>query len=131
MAKPIIRVQDVMHNQVFSIDGMASVKEAVAMMRTSRVAELLVTKRNEDDAWGIITISDVVKQIVVPGRDAEEMQVYEIMTKPAVTVPAEMDIRYAIRLMQRIGVHRAPVQLGKEIVGMVTLSGIILDSDLI
>jgi len=131
MAKPIIRVQDVMHKQVFSIDGMASVKEAVAMMRTSRVAELLVAKRNEDDAWGIITISDVVKQIVVLGRDAEEMQVYEIMTKPAVTVPAEMDIRYAIRLMQRIGVHRAPVQLGKEIVGMVTLSGIILDSDLI
>jgi CBS domain-containing protein len=70
-------------------------------------------------------------QIVVPGRHADEMQVYEIMTKPAVTVPAEMDIRYAIRLMQRIGGHRAPVQSGDRIVGMVTLSGIVLDSGLV
>jgi len=131
MSAAIIRARDVMKKEVLSIDGMASLKEALTMMRASKVGELLVAKRNEDDAWGIITISDLVKHIVVPGRDPENVLVYEMMTKPVVTVSAQMDIRYAIRMIQRIGVHRAPVEHAGEIVGMITLSGLILDNDLV
>lgn len=131
MPTTMIRVRDVMEKDVLSIDGMASAKEAATMMRSSKVAELLVAKRNEDDAWGIVTISDLVKHIVVPGRDPSNVLVFEMMTKPAVTVPAEMDIRYAIRMIQRIGVHRAPVQHAGDIVGMVTLSGLILNNELV
>ena len=131
MPESIIRVRDVMQSEVLSIDGMASAKDAAAMMRASKVSELLVAKRNEDDAWGIITIMDLVKDIVVPDRDAETVFVYEIMTKPVITVPAKMDIRYAIRLIQRIGVHRAPVEHLGEIVGMITLPNLILESDIL
>ncbi len=131
MAKRIIRVRDVMHPAVLSIDGMASVKEAVAMMRASRVFELLVARRDEDDAWGIVTVMDIIKDVLVPGRDPETVFVYEIMTKPVVTIPADMDIRYAIRLIQRIDVRRAPVDEKGELVGMITLSSLILDNDLL
>jgi CBS domain-containing protein len=130
-AAAIVRVKDVMHEDVQSIDGMASAKEAAAMMRASRVSELLVAKRNEDDAWGIVTIMDLVKDVVIPGRDPEGVFVYEIMTKPVITIPAQMDIRYAIRLIQRIGVHRAPVEHRGELVGMITLTSLILDNDLL
>ncbi len=131
MAKPIIRVRDVMHPAVLSIDGMASVKEAAAMMRASRVFELLVARRDEDDAWGIVTVMDIIKDVLVPGRDPETVFIYEIMTKPVVTIPADMDIRYAIRLIQRIDVRRAPVDEKGELVGMITLSSLILDNDLL
>ena len=131
MAKPIIRVRDVMHPEVLSIDGMASVKEAAAMMRASRVFELLVARRDEDDAWGIVTVMDLIKDVLVPGRDPETVFVYEIMTKPVVTIPADMDIRYAIRLIQRIDVRRAPVDEKGKLVGMITLSSLILDNDLL
>ena len=131
MSAPIIRVSDVMHREVLSIDGMASAKEAAAMMRASKVSELLVAKRNDDDAWGIVTIMDLIKSVIVPGRDAESVFVYEIMTKPVITIPAKMDIRYAIRLMQRIGIRRAPVEHMSDLVGMVTLSGLILENDLV
>jgi predicted transcriptional regulator len=131
MASPIVRVGDVMQKDVITIDGMASVKEAAVMMRASRVSELLVARRNEDDAWGIVTIMDIVKHVVVPGRDAGNVLVYEIMTKPVVTVPLEMDIRYAIRLIQRIGVHGAPVEHQGEMVGMITLSHLILENDIL
>jgi len=109
-------VQDLMQKAVFSIDGMASVKEAVAMMRTSKVGELIVAKRNQDDAWGIITISDLIKHIVVPGRDPEDVLVYEIMTKPALTISAQMDIRYAIRIMQRIGKPYSTAEMAAEVI---------------
>lgn len=131
MAKPIIRVRDVMHPEVLSIDGMASAREAAAMMRASRVFELLVARRDKDDAWGIVTVMDLIKDVLVPGRDPDTIFVYEIMTKPVVTIPADMDIRYAIRLIQRIDVRRAPVDEKGELVGMITLSSLILDNDLL
>lgn len=131
MPAPILRAVDVMHKDVPSIDGMATAKEAAAQMRASQAAELLVAKRNEDDAWGIVTIMDLVTHVIVPGRDADNIFVYEIMTKPVITVPAQMDIRYVIRLMQRVGVRRAPVEDKGEIVGMITLSSLVLNNDIL
>ncbi len=127
----IIRVKDVMHREVLSIDGMASAREAAAMMRSSQVAELLVTRRNDDDAWGIVTVMDIIKDVLVAERDAETVFVYEIMTKPVITIPARMDIRYAIRLLDRIGARRAPVEENGELVGMITLSSLIMDNDIL
>ncbi len=129
MPASIIRARDVMHKEILSIDGMASAKEAAARMRSFKAAELLVDRRNDDDVWGIITVMDLVKSVIVPGRNAENVFVYEIMTKPVLTVPAKMDIRYAIRLLQRTGVRRAPVEENGEIVGMITLSGLVLNND--
>jgi len=130
MSAPIIRVRDVMQNEVLSIDGMESAMKAAAKMRSSQATELLVAKRNDDDAWGIITVLDLVKGVIVPGRDAENVFVYEIMTKPVITVPVQMDIRYAIRLMQRISIRRAPVENKGEIIGMITLSRLVLNNDI-
>ena len=127
MSAAIIRARDVMHRVVPQIDGMASVKEAAARMRSAQADELLVARRSEDDAWGIVTIMDLVNRVLLPDRDAETVFVYEIMTKPVITVPARMDIRYAIRLMQRIGVRRVPVEDQDQIVGMITLSSLVLN----
>ncbi len=131
MSAPIVRVRDVMQKEVLSIDGMASAKEAAKIMRVSKVSELLVNKRNEDDVWGIVTVMDMVKDVIVVARDSKDVSIYEIMTKPVITVPAQMDIRYAIRLIHRTGIHRAPVEHLGEIVGMVTLSSLVLDNNLV
>ncbi|MBC16848.1 MAG: histidine kinase [Desulfovibrio sp.] len=131
MTKPITRVRDVMQTEVLCIDGMATSKEAAEMMRTYGVSELLVDKRSEDDAWAIVSIMDLVQGVIVPDKKGEDVCVYEIMTKPIITVPAEMDIRYAIRLIHRIGLHRAPVEHMGEIVGMVTLESLIHEHDLL
>ncbi len=130
MSEGIVRVRDVMQPEVPGIDGMASARDAAAMMRAAKVSELLVARRHADDAWGIVTFMDLVKGVLIPGRDPGSVLVYEIMTKPVITVPAQMDIRYALRLIMRIGVHRAPVEHHGDIIGMVTLAGIVLDNNL-
>jgi CBS domain-containing protein len=48
--------------------------------------------------------------VLIPGKRAEEVNVYEIMTKPILSVPADMDIRYIARLLHRVGMRRAPVE---------------------
>lgn len=131
MGSVVVRVQDVMSSDVQTVDGMTTAKEAAEIMRSMKVSELLVSKRSEDDAWGIVSVSDLVREILVPGREAENVYIYEIMTKPVITVPSRMDIRYAIRLLHRIDIQRAPVEDMGQIVGMVTLQSLILDNDLL
>lgn len=126
----IIRARDVMSRRIVSIDGMATAKEAAARMRAEKVPSLLVNKRHADDAWGILVVQDFIRGVIIPGRSPAEVNVYEIMTKPVITVPADMDIRYVARLIFRAGIRRAPVESGGEIVGMISLTSLILDNDL-
>ncbi len=126
----IVRAKDVMRKGVISIDGMATAREAAAKMRSEKVSYLLIKKRHDDDALGIVVVQDFVRGVMVPGRSPNEVNVYEIMTKPVITVPADMDIRYVARLIYRAGIRRAPVEERGEIVGMISLSSLILDNEL-
>ncbi|MCG8688233.1 MAG: CBS domain-containing protein [Desulfobacterales bacterium] len=128
--KKIIRAKDVMRQNMVFIDGMATAREAAAAMKADQVYCLLVKKRHPDDAWGMLAVQDLVSEVLVPGRSPEEVNVYEIMTKPVITVPANMDIRYVARLLYRAGIRRAPVEENGDIVGMVSLSSLILENDL-
>ena len=125
----IIRARDAMRKGIVSIDGMATAKEAAAKMRSEKVSCLLVKKRHADDAWGILAVQDFIKGVIMPGRSPDEVHVYELMTKPIITVPADMDIRYVARLIYRAGIRRASVEDGGELIGMISLSALILDND--
>ncbi len=127
----IVRAKDVMHQGIISINGMATAKEAAAKMRTEQVSSLIVEKRHEDDAWGIVAVQDLITGVIIPGRAFEDVNVYEIMAKPVITVPADMDIRYVARLIHRAGIRRAPVEEQRALIGMISLSSLILGNDLI
>lgn len=129
-ANKIVRARDVMLKQVPTIDGMATAREAAAMMKEHQVSSLLVDKRNDDDAWGLVSIQDLITEVLVPAKDATMVNVYEIMTKPIFSVAADMDIRYVARLLHRVNMRRAPVEDNGELVGMVTLTSLVLDHDL-
>lgn len=126
----IVRARDVMHSAVTYIDGMETAKDAVEKMRHANITALVVRKRNSDDAWGIVTVRDLISGAMLTGRSSENVNIYEIMTKPIVTVPADMDIRYVARLMHRASLGTAPVEENGELVGIVTLSTMILENDL-
>ncbi len=125
-----MRAKDVMQRQVPIVDGMATAKEAADMMREHQVSSLLVNKRNNDDAWGLVSIQDLINNVLVPSKDAHMVNVYEIMTKPIFSVDADMDIRYVARLLHRVNMRRAPVEENGQLVGMITLTSLVLDNDL-
>lgn len=126
----VVTARDVMQERIVSIDGMATASEAAAMMRAERTSALLINKRNTNDAWGILVVQDFIKGVIMTNRSPHEVHVYEIMTKPIITVPADMDIRYGARLLYRANIRRAPVEDKGELVGMISLSSLILDNDL-
>lgn len=124
---PLVRARDVMSEKVVYIDGMATAQQAAELMRREKTEALIVSKRDENDAYGIVAVLDLIREVVLTDMDAHEVNVFEMMTKPVVPVPASMDIRYVVRLLMRTEMRRAPVEENGELVGVVSLSSLILD----
>ena len=126
----VTRARDVMRTKLATIDGMATVREAADKMREEHLSHLLVERRNADDVWAIISIRDLVEGVLIPDRPAEDVNVFEVMTKPVITVPPDMDIRYVARLLHNTGLSRVPVEENGELIGIISLSSLILDDSI-
>jgi CBS domain-containing protein len=120
--------KDVMTKRVVFIDGMATAKEAVDIMRKEKVEALIVKKRDPQDAYGIVIVHDFIKGVIIPEKTSEEVNVFEIMTKPVISVPATMNVKYVANLLMKVGLRMAPVEEHGEYIGMVSLSDLILDN---
>jgi CBS domain-containing protein len=114
------RASDVMHTDIVYIEGKKTVADAVRLMRDKRVSSLIVKRRGHEDAFGIVTRKDVVNKVVDPGKDPAQVKVFEIMSKPLITVSPGLALKYCARLFNAAGVRRAVVFDGKEIVGMLS-----------
>jgi CBS domain-containing protein len=119
------KAKDIMTTDVVSISGDATVAEAVALMKSRGVRSLIVERRTEDDAYGMITQRDVVYKVVAKGLDPKQVRVHEIMSKPLVVVNPNLDVKYVARLLANMGLSRAPVIGDHRLLGVVSLSDIV------
>lgn len=124
--KKKIRVKDVMKQGFDMIDGMTTVSEALKKMKHIETKTLIVDKRNDDDEYGVVLISDIAKQVLAKDRAPERVNVYEVMAKPAISVDPDMDIRYCARLFEKFGLSRAPVIENGKMVGIVSFTDMVL-----
>ena len=97
-----IRVGDVMANTYVIIDGLTTVLEAIEMAKKHKVKAIIVDKRHEDDEYGIVLMNDIAKKVLAKNRSPKRTNVYEIMTKPALSVSAEMNVKYCARLFETL-----------------------------
>ena len=120
-ARNYIRVRNVMTPSPQVIDGLLSVREAIDLMRDTGVSSLVIEKRHDGDEYGMLSVHDIATEVIAENRSPERTSVYEIMSKPVLTVGIDMDVRYAIRLLTRFRLTRALVVEGGDMVGIVTL----------
>lgn len=123
----LIRVKDVMKTDFATIDGVATVADALTKMKTLKTAVLIVNKRNEDDEYGMLTSGDIARHVLAKDRAPDRVNVYEIMSKPVISVHPDMDIRYCSRLFANYNLVRAPVLENNKVVGMVSPNSLVLD----
>lgn len=122
------KVRDVMNARFILVDGMETVHSALDRLRREAARCILVEKRDEDDEYGLVLLSDIAKKVIARDRSPDRVNVYEIMSKPVIAVSPDMDVRYTARLFDRFGLSVAPVIEDKDIVGVVTYSDIVLES---
>jgi len=123
---PIIRVRDVMKTEVDVIDGMLTVSEALTSMKYPDTHTLIVDKRHDDDEYGVVMFRDMAKKVLARDQSPNRVNIYEIMSKPVISVHPEMDIRFCARLFDRFGLSRAPVLEHGKIIGLVSYTDIVL-----
>ncbi|UPQ88637.1 CBS domain-containing protein [Vibrio sinaloensis] len=122
-----VRVRDVMTSNYVVIDGLTTVKEGIQLAKSHQVKALVVDKRNNDDEYGLVLMNDIAKKVLAKNRSPERTNIYEIMTKPALSVSPEMNVKYCARLFERFGISRAPVIDDGKIVGMVSYNNIVIN----
>jgi predicted transcriptional regulator len=124
--KRITRVRDVMKSNFDLVDGRSTVMEALKKMKHVETKSLIVDKRHDDDEYGMLLISDVAKKVLAMDRSPDRINVYEIMSKPVLSVDPDMDIRYCARYFERFGLTRAPVVDHGKVIGIVSYTDMVI-----
>jgi CBS domain-containing protein len=126
----MMKAQDIMTQDVVTIRGSATVAQAVALMKEKKLRALIVERRHEQDAYGIVTETDIVYKVAAYGQDPKKVRVYEIMTKPCIVINPDLGVEYVARLFANTGIRRAPVIKG-ELLGIISVTDILTKSDFV
>lgn len=124
--RKVVRTRDVMTDEFAMIDGLMTVKDALAIFQEQNARVLIINKRHADDEYGLLLLSDIAKKVVAKDRAPERVNVYEVMAKPVVAVDPHMDIKYCARLFESFGLAHAPVIENETVLGVVSYRSLVL-----
>ena len=126
----MMKAKDIMTTDVVTIRGSATVAEATKKMNELSLRALIVDRRTDGDAYGIVTETDIVYKVAAYGKDPKTVRVYEIMNKPCIVVNPDLGVEYVARLFANTRIHRAPVIDG-TLVGIISITDILSKSDFV
>jgi len=126
-------VEDVMtaKDKLVIVSPMATVREAINLMKTHKVRSVIVAKTKEDSAYGLLTFKNILQSIVAEDGDIDLLNVYDIAATPAISVSTKLNVKYAARMMVRSSIKRLLVIDNNELQGILTMTdiiGILMDS---
>jgi signal-transduction protein with cAMP-binding, CBS, and nucleotidyltransferase domain len=111
------------------IKGSCTVAEALQIMKKSNESGLIIEPRNEDDCYGIVTEKDILEKVIDPGedihRDPWNTPVFQIMSKPVISVNPGLRVKYALRLMKRTNVRRLTIMEGNRVIGVLNMTDVL------
>jgi CBS domain-containing protein len=118
-------VKEIMKTEVVTVSPLATLREAMAVMSKHKVKSLVVERRNDSDAYGLLTYTAILRTIVAEEGDIDLINVYDVCSKPVITVPPGMDVRYVARLMAKHRLGRIVVLESGNMVGIITMNDIV------
>jgi predicted transcriptional regulator len=118
-------VKDIMVREVVTVSPLATIREAMRLMKQHDVKTLVVAKRDAHDAYGIITYTNILKTIVAEEGDIDLINVYDLCSKPALGISREVDVKHAARLMVNMNIRRLLVTATNELAGIITMNDIV------
>lgn len=120
-------VENVMTPQekLIVISPMVTVREALKLMKEHKVRAVIVNKRTDSGAYGLVTFKNILQSIVAEDGDIDLLNVYDIASTPAFSVSAKLDVKYAARMMVRSSIKRLLVLDNNELQGILTMTDII------
>jgi CBS domain-containing protein len=119
---------EIMTKNVVTIRGSAPVATAIKIMREKKLSTLIVERRHSQDPYGIVTDGDIINKVIAFGQNPKDIRVYEIMTKPCITINPDLGVEYVARLFANTDIRSAPV-INKELLGIISARDLLEKSD--
>ncbi len=99
------------------------VVDALQKMRDNRVRSVLVI---DDDALaGIVTQGDCAIKVLLPGLDAKQTPVGQVMTRNPITVKPGDKLEGCMTLMSSRGFRHLPVLDAGKVVGVISIGDVV------
>ncbi|MBQ0745217.1 MAG: CBS domain-containing protein [Marinobacter sp.] len=117
-------VKEVMINDVICVSPFAKLREALSLMKKHNVKSLVVEKQHPNDAYGLITYTNVLKTVIAEQGDIDLLNVYDACAKPAIAVGKSLAVRQVAALMTEHRVKRILVLEDNDLLGFVTMDDI-------
>ena len=95
------------------------VVEALRQMRDNRVRSVLVI--DDDVLVGIVTQGDCAIKVLLPGLDAKQTPVGQVMTGDPVTVKPDEMVKGCMAIMTTRGFRHLPVLDAGKVVGVISI----------
>ncbi len=123
-------VKDWMINLVVYVDPDATVADALALMRRRYIHSLIVSKKEDYPAYGILTSTDICDKIVAQERNPTSTRVREVSTAPLIAVKPEMTLQECARVMHEHHFHHLPVEdESGSLVGMISATDFLVAAE--
>lgn len=110
--------------EVLSIDGDATVFDAIKRMVEANVGSLLVFESGR--LAGIVTERDYLRRVALEGRTEKETAVREIMTAPLVYVTPDTTLDECMAVVTERRIRHLPVlDADREVLGVVSIGDLV------
>ena len=120
-----MRVKELMSRELVTVPVGATMKGAAGQMLHNDVGSVIVM--NDGTPAGIVTEMDALRVGYATNRPFEQVPVRKVMSRPLVTIEPGKTVRTAIGRMHKEDVKKLPVVSGFDLVGIVTMSDIIMN----
>jgi len=107
----------------YFVPDSASALDAAEFMSSRNIGAVCVLDSNER-LVGIFSERDLLKRVVVAGRDPRSVPIREVMSEPRAVIECDDTPHEALERMERVGSRHLPVMEGEKFVGMLSMRDI-------
>jgi len=111
--------------KLIKVSPMATVREALQLMKDNGVRSVIVDKTASSGAYGLVTFKNILQSIVAEDGDIDLLNVYDIAAIPAISISRKLDVKYAAKMMVNKSIKRLLVTDNNELHGILTMTDII------
>jgi CBS domain-containing protein len=113
----------VCNREPFFVRDNATVLDAAEFMASRNIGAVCVLDGDEH-LVGIFSERDLLRRVVVTGRDAGRVPIREVMSEPRAVIECDDTPHEALERMEKVGSRHLPVMEGEKFVGMLSMRDI-------
>ncbi len=113
-----LEVQDVMSKDMVTTSSDETVLSAAKTMCENNISCIVVV--DNGSVAGILTETDLLKRIAAKEKDYSKITIAETMSCPVETIPVNLPVLEAVRIMEANHIKRLPILEKNQLVGIIT-----------